>query len=264
MPDTAVLTQAVLIINADDWGRDASTTDRILDCVQRGTVSSTSGMVFMADSKRAAELAREHQVDVGLHLNFTTAFDAPDCPAEVLRHQKRLTAYLRRHRFAQALYTARLAPSFRYVVTAQIEEYRRLYGREPGRVDGHHHMHLCANVLRDRLLPKGTIARRSFSFQPGDKSWINRWYRRRVDRTLALRHRMADFFFQLTPVEPAERLQRIFELSRGRVLELETHPVNEDEYRFLASGEIQKMTELQIASGYAWSSGSISEVKGVS
>src|SRR5438445_7602395 len=64
----------VLIINADDWGRECETTDRILDCICCGAVSSVSGMVFMEDSERAACIAREKGVDVGLHLNFTTPF----------------------------------------------------------------------------------------------------------------------------------------------------------------------------------------------
>jgi hypothetical protein len=100
-------------------------------------------------------------------------------------------------------------------------------------------------------LPAGAITRRSFSFQPGDKSLLHRWYRQRVDRELAQRHRMTDFFFALAPVDPLERLRRIFKLCRGRVLELETHPVNEDEYRFLISGELVRIADLQIGLGYA-------------
>jgi len=45
-----------LIINADDWGCDRGATDRTLDCIMRGTVSSVSAMVFMADSERSAEV----------------------------------------------------------------------------------------------------------------------------------------------------------------------------------------------------------------
>ena len=50
----------------------------------------------------------------------------------------------------------------RYVVAAQFDEYTRLYGRAPARVDGHHHMHLCANVLMGRLIPDGTIVPGTF------------------------------------------------------------------------------------------------------
>src|SRR5437762_3797838 len=47
----------LLIVNADDWGRDLYTTGRILDCCARGVVSSVSAMVFMEDSERAAAMA---------------------------------------------------------------------------------------------------------------------------------------------------------------------------------------------------------------
>jgi hypothetical protein len=112
-------------------------------------------------------------------------------------------------------------------------------------------MHLSSNVLLGGLLPAGTTVRRSFSFQPGEKGFTNRLYRHCVDRMLARRHRLADFFFSLPPLEPAERLRRIAALSRDAVVELETHPVRPDEYRFLMNGEIFRLTDdLQIARGY--------------
>jgi hypothetical protein len=244
----------ILIINADDWGRDSEITDRILDCVLHGAVSSASAMVFMADSERAAGLARERGVDVGLHLNFTTPFSGPNVPGHLRHHQQLLMRFLTSNRLAQVLFHPRLAQSFRYVVAAQIEEFRRLFGAEPARVDGHHHMHLCANVLFAGLLPSGAIARRSFSFQPGEKNAVNRLYRRAIDHALTKRHRLTDFFFSLAPLEPVERLRRIANLSRHAVVELETHPVNPVEYRFLMAGEIVRLIEgleLELAHGYA-------------
>jgi predicted glycoside hydrolase/deacetylase ChbG (UPF0249 family) len=69
-----VVSSGALIINADDWGRSRETTDRTLECWERGSISSVSAMVFMEDSVRAAALARERGIDTGLHLNFTTPF----------------------------------------------------------------------------------------------------------------------------------------------------------------------------------------------
>lgn len=227
-----------LIINADDWGRDLKTTDRIQSCVSQGAVSSVSAMVFMEDSERAAMMGREAGIDAGLHLNFTTPFSAPDCPSGVLTRQLDVARYLLRHRLSQAIYNPLLARSFQYIVAAQVEEYCRLYGTAPERLDGHHHMHLCANVIIGGLLPRDTRVRRNFSFEPGEKSMWNRTYRQVVDSLLARRHRLTDFFFSLAPIEPLDRLQRIFDLSREHVVELETHPVNLEEYRFLTGGEI--------------------------
>lgn len=232
----------VLILNADDWGRDRNTSDRILDCILRGTVSSTSAMVFMEDSERAAATAREREIDAGLHLNFTTPFSASSSPAQLLKHQRRVSAYLNRHALAQVVFHPGLVDSFEYVVTAQIDEYRRIYGHAPRRLDGHHHMHLCANVLLQGLLPAGTIVRRNFSFQAGEKNFWNRIYRKGVDGVLARRHRMVDCFFSLPPFEPQLRLERILAVARQSVVELETHPVNQDEYRFLMEDGVLRWT----------------------
>jgi hypothetical protein len=54
-----------LIINADDWGRDDRTTTRNLECFRRRVLSSASGMVFMEDSERAANIAQDQGLDIG-------------------------------------------------------------------------------------------------------------------------------------------------------------------------------------------------------
>jgi hypothetical protein len=231
----------LLILNADDWGRDAHTTGQILACFLRRSLSSASAMVFMKDSERAAAIARERGLDTGLHLNFTTPFSAPCTPGRLAEHQRRLGGYLGRHRLAPAVFHPGLAGSFRYVAEAQREEFARLYGDEPTRIDGHHHMHLCANVLFAGLLPPGAVVRRNFSFQRGEKSLLNRLYRRGIDRVLARRHAMTDFFFSLPPLEPPARLANIFSLARKFTVEVETHPVNPAEYRFLAGGELSRL-----------------------
>ncbi|MFY9744698.1 MAG: ChbG/HpnK family deacetylase [Acidobacteriaceae bacterium] len=242
---------AQVIINADDWGRDRENTDRSLACVLAGVMSSASAMVFMEDSERSADLAREHAVDCGLHLNLTTAFSAPQSPARLRDHQRKLSRYLRSLRLAQALYHPFLTNSFEYVVKTQREEFERLYGAPAGRIDGHHHMHLCANVVRQGLLPAGTMVRRNFSFGPSEKSSVNRWYRDRQDKVLARRHSMTDFFFSLPPLEPRLRLKRIFTLALQFNVEVETHPVNAEEYGYLMDGNLLRdLGALQVAPSY--------------
>jgi chitin disaccharide deacetylase len=238
----------LLIVNADDWGRDPRTTSMILDCVLKGAVSSVSAMVFMEDSERAAAMARERGIDSGLHLNFTTPFSAPGCPVRLVERHQELARYLLRHRLAPVVFHPGLVRSFEYVVAAQLDEFRRLYGASPDRLDGHHHMHLCANVLFRGVLPRGTVVRRNFSFQSGEKGLGNRLYRGFVDRWLQRRHRIVDFFFSLAPIEPSSRLERVFCLAHQYTIELETHPVNPEEYRFLAGGQIfRRLDGVQIA-----------------
>ncbi|MGD0267520.1 MAG: ChbG/HpnK family deacetylase [Candidatus Sulfotelmatobacter sp.] len=231
-----------LVVNADDWGRDRETTERTLECVRQGAVSAVSAMMFMEDSARASGIAQEHGIDTGLHLNLTTQFSALGVPAKLIEHQQRLARYLRRHRVAHVVFHPGLTSSFEYVVAAQLEEFRRLYGAQPNRIDGHHHAHLCANVLFGKLLPAGTIARRNFTFRRGEKSFANRLYRRITDRLMAARHRMTDLFFSLPPLQP-EHLQKIFSAAQSGIVEAETHPVNPEEHRFLAGGEIFRWIE---------------------
>jgi hypothetical protein len=240
-----------IIVNADDWGRDTATTDRTLKCIQRGAVSSVSAMVFMEDSERAAALARLHGIDAGLHLNFTLAYSGANCSARLREHQEKLTRFLRAHRLAPVVFHPGLTGSFEYVVKAHLDEYERLYGVPPGRADGHHHMHLCANVTRQRLLPEGIIVRRNLSFRPGENGYLNRYYRRLQDQRLAKHHRLTDFFFDLLPIEPHHRLAGILELADRFDIEVETHPIREEEYRFLVDGELMRRTgEVSVSRGY--------------
>ncbi|HEX4038311.1 MAG TPA: ChbG/HpnK family deacetylase [Acidobacteriaceae bacterium] len=240
-----------VIINADDWGRDAAVTDRTLDCLRKGVVSSTSAMVFMEDSERAAGLAQSHAVDAGLHLNFTAPFTAARVPDRLRDQHEKVRRFLRSSRLAALVYNPGLSRSFEYAVAAQFDEYERLYGTTPARIDGHHHMHLCANVFHQKLLPEHTIVRRNFTFAPGEKGSLNRLYRRWRDGQLARRHVITDFFFSLPPLAPFSRLQKIFDLATRFSVEIETHPVQEEEYRFLVEGEVRKAAgEVAIARGY--------------
>jgi predicted glycoside hydrolase/deacetylase ChbG (UPF0249 family) len=240
-----------LIVNGDDWGRDQETTQRMFECVRCGAVSSVSAMVFMPDSERAAGMAREHGVDAGLHLNFTSPFLAANCPGRLLEHQQKVAKYLTRNPFARGLYNPWLAGSFEYAVAAQIEEFVRVYGAAPERIDGHHHMHLSANVLLGGLLPQRIIVRRHFSHEKDEKALRHRVFRLFTDSVLKRRYRVADFFFPLTRLEPPARLQQIFSLAGRSVVEVETHPINPDEYQFLAGGQIFRLAgDIPIAQSY--------------
>ena len=251
VPET--MQTGALIVNADDWGRDREVTSHIFECLRSGTVSSSSGMVFMEDSERAANVARENLFDIGLHLNFTTPFSQRGCSERLRRHQERITRFLSVSHLAQIFYNPLLSNSFRYVVATQLDEFEKLYGNRPRRVDGHHHMHLCANVLLAGLLPDGILVRRSFSFQPGEKSTFNRLYRKGVDSLLARKHVLTDFFHSLAPIEPLDRIRHIGRMARAHVVELECHPVLPAEFQLLVSRErFLELIGVVPARGYKW------------
>ena len=136
-----------------------------------------------------------------------------------------------------------LRKQFSYLTESQFDEYRRLYGHSPSHVDGHHHMHLCTNVVMDRLIPKGSLVRRNFSFERGEKSLLNRLYRYLVDVWLVRKYVCVDYFFAL-PVDQPSVLRKIVALAESSAVELMTHPEESDDYSYLLSKEY-----LQIISG---------------
>lgn len=241
-----------IIVNADDWGRNRETTDRIAECIAAGVVSSTSAMVFMEDSERAAALAGERGVDAGLHLNLSSPLTAVRTPSKLVEHQERVRRFLTSGRAARFLYHPLLTASFEYAVRSQLDEFARLYGAMPARVDGHHHMHLCANVWLQRLLPEGLILRRNFTPEAKTRGSLVQLFRRWQDAGIEKRYRTTDYFFSLPPLDLPARLPKILELAKQFTVEVETHPVNPAEYRFLMDGDFARNAgSIAIASRYA-------------
>jgi predicted glycoside hydrolase/deacetylase ChbG (UPF0249 family) len=232
----------MLTVNADDLGRCAIATDRIMVCFDANRIDAASAMVFMEDSERAAALAIASGLDAGLHINFTESFSGPDVPTSVRKSHERIGRFLRANKYALVIYNPFLRMAFREVFTAQVEEFTRLYGGAPSRFDGHQHVHLCSNMMLDRILPTGARVRRSFSFDVGEKNFLNRYYRKHIDRHLAGRHRIGDFFFALSQHLPVARLQRVVELAKTSDVELMTHPQVKAEFEALLSDEFANTT----------------------
>lgn len=241
----------MLIINADDWGRSVDETDAALRCYKEGRVTSVSAMVFMDDSQRAAELAKENGVDVGLHLNLTERFTASACPTQVQRAHERIARFLRSAKYSQLLYNPFLRKEIAHSYEAQAAEFDRLYGKQPSHVDGHHHMHLCGNMLWSSAIPAGTKVRRNFSFWPGEKSWLNRAYRALIDHRLSSKYRLPDYFFCLSQSIEENKLGRLEALARSNKVELMTHPIVPMELDFLMGDEFRAMLQRLEIGGYA-------------
>jgi predicted glycoside hydrolase/deacetylase ChbG (UPF0249 family) len=227
----------MLIINADDWGGNRTSTDNSLICFNKGRITSASAMVFMEDSQRAAELALEVGVDTGLHLNFTHELDGDLKSSKIKECQQRIALFLKRNKYCSLFYNPFLKNDFDYTYRSQYEEYLRLYNKTPTHINGHHHMHLCMNVLAGRLIPGGSKVRRSFTFSSGEKNFLNRSYRKVVDSILMRRYTCTDFFFSISPLQNAARLRDIVNLAKFRNVELMVHPERLKEFDFLMTDE---------------------------
>jgi hypothetical protein len=194
-----------------------------------------SAMVFMEDSSRAADMAKKEGMDVGLHLNFNEEFTGYDCPGNIREDQRRTKRFLDANRYSEILFHPFLVRPFRNLYRGQLEEFVRLYGGVPSHIDGHRHMHLCANVLLGGLIPRGERVRRSFYFPPGEKSFWNRAYRNIVNRWLSRRYKTTDYFFDLTQLLENGHLGRLARLATNHVIELNTHPRRASQSDYLLS-----------------------------
>jgi len=236
----------MLIVNADDWGRSAAETDAAWWCHSRQRITSVTAMVFMRDSKRAAELALEDGLEVGLHLNLSQPFLAAPKGSKLADRQERVCRFINSSRYAFLLYNPALRHDFIDTYWAQADEFLRLYGRPPSHVDGHHHKHLCSNVLLGNVIPSGEKVRRNFFFWPGEKGRINRAYRRLTDHLLSRKYRSTDYFFALSQCLHGDRLARVLDLAKSHTVELMTHPASPPEHDLLMSDDyLAQLTQLK-------------------
>ena len=234
--------RTMVIITADDYGKNVHATDSILKCFENQRITSASAMVFMEDSERAATLASKTKLEMGLHLNFTMPFNEVNVSPKIINHQKKVVSYLTKSKLAQAIYNPLLADSFHFLFLSQQEEFVRLYGRQPAFYNGHHHMHLCANMLMGKILPEGECVRRTFTFDKSEKNIFNRFYRHILDSFVATRFSSTDSFFSILPLGNQNRLQGILNRSAFSDVEIEVHPENSEEIKFLLSDQFNQLT----------------------
>jgi predicted glycoside hydrolase/deacetylase ChbG (UPF0249 family) len=128
-----------LIVNADDFGQTSGINRGIIECHQRGILTSTSLMVTGSALDEAGALARENPaLSVGLHFDVwgedEREFDTHDLEA-----------------------TAR-------ELHRQIDEFVSAMGRMPTHIDSHRHAHREEHLFqhfRQWVAPLGVARRRA-------------------------------------------------------------------------------------------------------
>lgn len=202
-------------------------------CFRENRITSTSAMVFMQDSERAANLGLENNLDIGLHLNFDEQFTG-DIPSVRLKEFLIQTGtYLTRSKFSQLIYNPMLQRQFEYLFNVQYEEFHRLYRRSPSHFDGHHHRHLCSNVLLGTIIPDGSRVRRSFTSMKAERSYAKSLYHRFVDGMVRRRYLTTDKFFAAGPSEEPNLLRQKVELAKHYNVELMVHLSVQGEVEYL-------------------------------
>lgn len=233
----------MLIITADDYGISQRATDAILCCFSKRRITSASAMVFMKDSDRAAQLAARTGLEIGLHLNFTVPFTSETIPQQFTAWQKRVSTYLNKNRFTQIFYNPFLTNLFSALFSAQENEFIRLYGRKPDFYNGHHHMHLCTNILFPHFIPKGSKIRRSFTFGFGDKHPFNYCYRYMLNIFLSHHFVTTEEFYSLAPKEQLNSNSCYMMQAIKRNIEIEVHPEHIEQLQFLLSDKYRRILD---------------------
>ena len=229
----------MLIVNADDWGLRPEVTDAILECRRAGAVTCASAMVHMEDSARAASLAAEHGLPLGLHLNLTTPFTASDVPAERRSRQQRAVSYFagpRLRRFVLDPLARGLAGA---CVADQLDAFGETFGHPALHADGHQHVQVCPTVLSTRSLGRVKSLRRAHDFAAGRSSPAKRAYRGAINAVVRRRFRSARFVSlrDLHPDLGGAGLESALRSAAREDVEVMVHPAWEDERRVLLSAD---------------------------
>jgi predicted glycoside hydrolase/deacetylase ChbG (UPF0249 family) len=231
--------RGLLIVNADDWGLDARSTDAALHCFRARAITSATGMVWMADSERAAAIARKEHFPIGLHLNLIEPFSDPNAPVSVAARQRAVG-----ERFAAAgsrglLYNPRWTRAVERCIADQLERFEELYGGPPAHVDGHRHLHLSLNSVFARPLARVKRLRPSFTFLPPESPAHKRVARAALNALIRRRYSTARYLFNLRALHPAlggRLMDEKLALAARHPVEVMVHPAKEDELRVLTDG----------------------------
>jgi chitin disaccharide deacetylase len=224
----------LLIVNADDFGYDERSTDAAAECFARGGITSVSAMVYMRDSERAAAIAREAGVPVGLHLNLSEPYTGSDVAEGARRRQARLAERFsgRWLRVRRWVYDPMIRRDVDGCIGEQLERFQALYGAAPSHVDGHKHVQVSPNVLLSRAVRPGTRMRTALQLD----ATLLRPGRAARRRLMEKRFTSTDWCFDF-----AER-ERALQLARESTVELVVHPALRD-YAALMSNDWARALE---------------------
>jgi predicted glycoside hydrolase/deacetylase ChbG (UPF0249 family) len=130
-----------LIINADDVGMHPAIDAGVIELARQGIVTSASVMSLGRPTRAAIDALQGAGVDLGLHLDFTSAL------AHAAYHQAAALPGMIAAAWTRTLRQERL----RTMIAGQLDRFCQLTGRAPVFVDGHEHVHQFP-VIREALL----------------------------------------------------------------------------------------------------------------
>lgn len=171
-----------LIINADDFGRDAEVNQAIMESISQGLCSSTTIMVNMPGFEEACQICHDHKLtdQIGLHLVLSEGRPLTDEMKECSRFCSSEGHFLQTGRGHFFRLSAEDKNAVANEISAQIDRCRE-YGLPLTHADSHQHMHVewgIAGVLLQVAEKKGIrFVRLSRHLDP-NSTFIRNLYRR--------------------------------------------------------------------------------------
>ncbi|KAM8760979.1 carbohydrate deacetylase isoform 2-T2 [Acanthopagrus schlegelii] len=151
----------MLVVTGDDFGYCPRRNQGIVECFQAGGISNVSLLVNASAAKEAADLAKRHDIPIGLHANLSEGFPVCQSLQQVSTLINPRGVFQGKMGFRQALERGQL--SMKQVdleLRAQVRLFRELTGQLPHHMDGHQHVHVLpevrevfAQVMSDLRIP---------------------------------------------------------------------------------------------------------------
>jgi predicted glycoside hydrolase/deacetylase ChbG (UPF0249 family) len=230
-------THGLLIVNADDFGLRPDITDAIIEVYRAARITSATAMVYMWDGARAAALAQEYGLPLGLHLNLTVDFRDPAAPSGARERQTRIVRYFA-GRGARHAYDPRVRRLVADCFRDQVEAFAATYGGEPTHFDGHQHIHVCPTVALSVPLAAIPRARAAHTYGRDERGPAKRLVRAAQNALLRHRFRIPAAFLDFDDVHPelgGSGLDRLA-IARHAPVEIMTHPRRPGERPALLGG----------------------------
>jgi chitin disaccharide deacetylase len=145
-----------LILNADDFAFNAAVSRGIVTLAQKGRLTATSAMTLSPRWAADAPALAEHQgqIDVGLHLDWTSPFAVQAGHGLGLKRAM-LSAVLGGFNKTTA----------RIVIEKQLDAFEQVWHAPPSHIDGHQHVHQFKGI-RDALVD---IMAKRYNSLPSDQ-----------------------------------------------------------------------------------------------
>lgn len=149
-----------VMINADDFAQSEAIDAAIIDLANRKIISSTSVLVLSPRWQQSAKQLVNLPIQVGLHLDLTSAFS------------KQYGCNYGLSKLIFLAYTRQLSQQYlEKIIELQWDRFCEFYGGPPDFIDGHQHVHQLP-MVRDALF--SIIAKKAWETQ--QNHWLRSCY----------------------------------------------------------------------------------------